>query len=119
MKQQIHNGVCCQSINSLLLLKRTTRVAFFVIPALKKFLPMNKCVTIPSMNYIIDYYSNDLQTDILNLPEGLLAKYFTLSERMEYHWANLGEPHTKAMGDGLFELRLKSTEGIARVFYCT
>lgn len=32
---------------------------------------------------------------------------------------NLGEPHTKAMGDGLFELRLKGAEGIARVFYCT
>jgi len=23
------------------------------------------------------------------------------------------------MGDGLFELRLKASEGIARVFYCT
>ena len=31
---------------------------------------------------------------------------------------NLGEPHTKAMGGGLFELRLKGAEGIARVFYC-
>lgn len=28
-------------------------------------------------------------------------------------------PHTRAMGDGLFELRLKASEGIARVFYCT
>ena len=28
-------------------------------------------------------------------------------------------PHTKAMGSGLFELRLKGREGIARVFYCT
>lgn len=27
-------------------------------------------------------------------------------------------PHTKAMGDGLFEFRLKGAEGIARVFYC-
>ncbi|MEK6631868.1 MAG: type II toxin-antitoxin system RelE/ParE family toxin, partial [Nitrospirota bacterium] len=26
---------------------------------------------------------------------------------------------TRAMGDGLFELRLKAAEGIARVFYCT
>lgn len=33
--------------------------------------------------------------------------------------ANLGEPHTKALGDGLFELRIKGAEGIARVFYCT
>ena len=32
---------------------------------------------------------------------------------------NLGEPHTKAFGEGLFELRLKGAEGIARVFYCT
>ena len=28
-------------------------------------------------------------------------------------------PHTRAMGAGLFELRLKAGEGIARVFYCT
>lgn len=73
----------------------------------------------PNMNYIIDYYSDDLQADILNFPEGLLAKYLTLSDRMEHYGANLGEPHTQAMGGGLFELRLKSTEGIARVFYCT
>lgn len=31
---------------------------------------------------------------------------------------NLGEPHTKAFGDGLFELRLKGAEGIVRVFFC-
>lgn len=32
---------------------------------------------------------------------------------------NLGMPHTRSMGDRLFELRVKSKEGIARVFYCT
>jgi phage-related protein len=32
---------------------------------------------------------------------------------------NLGEPHTKAFGNSMFELRLKGAEGIARVFYCT
>ena len=32
---------------------------------------------------------------------------------------NFGEPHTKAFGEGLFELRLKGAEGIARVFFCT
>jgi phage-related protein len=32
---------------------------------------------------------------------------------------NLGEPHTKAFGESLFELRLKGAEGIARVFFCT
>ena len=28
-------------------------------------------------------------------------------------------PNNRAMRDGLFELRLKAAEGIARVFYCT
>ncbi len=37
---------------------------------------------------------------------------------MKTYGPNLGMPHTKAMGDGLFELRLKGKEGIARVFYC-
>ena len=32
---------------------------------------------------------------------------------------NLGLPHTDAFGGGLFELRLKGAEGIARVFFCT
>jgi phage-related protein len=38
---------------------------------------------------------------------------------MELYGPDLGLPHTRAMGEGLFELRLKSAEGIARVFYCT
>ena len=32
--------------------------------------------------------------------------------------SNLGMPHTKFLEDGLLELRVKSKEGIARVFYC-
>ena len=38
---------------------------------------------------------------------------------MEIYGPDLGMPHTRAMGDGLFELRLKAAEGIAQVFYCT
>ena len=71
------------------------------------------------MQYTIIYYSNTVQTDILALPEGLRGRYLALTDRMEMYGANLGEPHTKAFGNGLFELRLKSIEGIARVFYCT
>lgn len=37
---------------------------------------------------------------------------------MEVFGPDLGMPHTRSMGEGLFELRLKSAEGIARVFYC-
>ena len=71
------------------------------------------------MDYQIDYYSEDLQGEILALPDTLAARYIVLTRRMEALGPNLGEPHTKAFGQGLFELRLKGAEGIARVFYCT
>ncbi len=71
------------------------------------------------MNYSIRYYSEAVRRDIDELPLTLRARYAALTSRMILHGANLGEPHTQALGDGLFELRLKGTEGIARVFYCT
>lgn len=71
------------------------------------------------MPYIIQYYSERLQEDILALPKTLLARYFSLTDRIKRFGPNLGEPHTKAFGNGLFELRLKGAEGIVRVFYCT
>ncbi len=71
------------------------------------------------MTYTINFYSADVQQTIMALPDGLSARFYALADRMVIHGANLHEPHTKAMGDGLFELRLKASEGIARVFYCT
>lgn len=71
------------------------------------------------MIYTIAYYSDAVQENIRELPDSLIARFFTLTDRMMQSGANLGEPHTQAMGDGLFELRLKGPEGIARVFYCT
>ena len=53
------------------------------------------------------------------MPSGFLARYLRYSERMEIYGPDLGMPHTRAMHDGLFELRLKAAEGITRVFYCT
>lgn len=38
---------------------------------------------------------------------------------LEVFGPDLGMPHTRSMGGGLFELRIKAAEGIARVFYCT
>lgn len=70
-------------------------------------------------NYVIEYYSAQVQTEVLSLPDGLLARYFSLADRMETLGGNLGESHTVAFGNGLFELRVKATEGIARVFFCT
>jgi phage-related protein len=71
------------------------------------------------MDFRIEYFSEAVQGDILALPDTLAARYIVLTRRMEALGPNLGEPHTKAFGQGLFELRLKGAEGIARVFYCT
>ena len=54
----------------------------------------------------------------MNLPVTLQARFIGLTDRMMEHGPNLGLPHTDAFGGGLFELRLKSAEGIARVFFC-
>lgn len=71
------------------------------------------------MNWNIEYFNNDVENKILSLPDGLLAKYLRLTDMMLVHGSNLGLPHTKSLSNGLFELRLKSKEGISRVFYCT
>ena len=71
------------------------------------------------MDFTITYYSETVQDDILALPDTLAARYVVLTRRMAALGPNLGEPHTKAFGDGLFELRMKGAEGIARVFFCT
>ena len=71
------------------------------------------------MDYTISYYSDALQAQITELPDTLAARYVVLTRRMIALGPNLGEPHTTAFGDGLFELRLKGAEGIARVFFCT
>ena len=71
------------------------------------------------MDYTINYYSDAVQEQIIELPDTLAARYIVLTRRMIALGPNIGEPHTKAFGDGLFELRLKGAEGIARVFFCT
>ena len=79
----------------------------------------NIFVMMVAMSYSIHYYSASVQNVILSLPATLQARYIGLTDRMHVVGAHLGEPHTKALGDGLFELRLIGAEGIARVMYCT
>ena len=71
------------------------------------------------MDHVIVYFNDQVQQDILGLPDTLAARYVVLTRRMVAVGPHLGEPHTKAMGGGLFELRLKGAQGIARVFFCT
>ena len=70
------------------------------------------------MDYSIEYYSDSVAEEIIALPDTLAARYVVLTRRVVAVGPNLGAPHTDAFGDGLFELRLKGQEGIARVFFC-
>ena len=70
------------------------------------------------MSYTIEYYSEQVQSEILDLPKTLLARFLHFSRRMETYGPNLGMPHARHMAGGLLELRLKGQEGIARVLYC-
>lgn len=69
--------------------------------------------------WIINYYNKRLFQDIFSMPKEILASYVAISDTMEMHGPNIGMPHTRAMGEGLFEIRASGKEGIGRVFYCT
>jgi phage-related protein len=69
--------------------------------------------------WTIAFYSRRLEDEILALSGGFVARFLRYAERMEVFGPDLGMPHTRALGNGLFELRIKAPEGIARVFYCT
>jgi len=71
------------------------------------------------MPYAIEFFNESVRLAIDALPVSLRARYVVLTRRMAIFGPHLGEPHTEAFGGGLFELRLKGAEGIARVFHCT
>jgi phage-related protein len=71
------------------------------------------------VDWRVTFYSAAFQNELLRLPAGFVARFLRYAERMELYGPDLGMPHTRAMGGGLFELRLNAAEGIARVFYCT
>jgi phage-related protein len=51
-------------------------------------------------------------------PDDILADYARLVELLMEFGPNLRMPHSRAMGDSLFELRPRGREGIGRAFYC-
>jgi hypothetical protein len=57
------------------------------------------------MGWQIHYFNAEVQRAITQFPPGIQARYIHLSERIVTFGPNLGMPHTRAMGKGLFELR--------------
>lgn len=52
-----------------------------------------------------------------NLPIKIKVKMFYIIELLEKYGNKVKEPHTKSLGAGLFEIRAKGEEGIARAFF--
>ena len=68
------------------------------------------------MIWTVAFHSKRVEDEILDLSTGFVGRFLRYAERMEVFGPDLGMPHTRAMGGGLFELRIKAGEGIARVF---
>lgn len=68
-------------------------------------------------NWKIGFYTG-VEEQILTMPPKIQARILKLLELMEIHGANLGPPHTEALGNGLFEIRAKAAEGIGRGLFC-
>ena len=70
------------------------------------------------MPYSIEYFHPRVLAEIEAWPADVLADYARLVELLMEHVPNLRLPHSRAFGDGLFELRPKGRSGIGRAFYC-
>jgi phage-related protein len=70
------------------------------------------------MNYQIQFFAASVQALIEKWPTGIYARFVRITEQIVLSGPNLGLPYTKAMGEGLFEIRARGSEGIGRAFFC-
>ncbi|UQB42573.1 type II toxin-antitoxin system RelE/ParE family toxin [Thiomicrospira microaerophila] len=70
-----------------------------------------------SKEWTIKFYTG-VENDIREMPVGIRSRMVKLLEVIQIKGPDLGEPMTKPMGKGLFEIRAKGTEGIGRSLFC-
>lgn len=70
------------------------------------------------MAYELEYFNPRIQASIESWPAEILADYARLVELLLEHGPNLRMPHSRSMGEGLFELRPRGRERTGRAFYC-
>lgn len=71
------------------------------------------------MAWKVTFFSAKVEQETLALPAGILAAFLRIVELIEEFGPALGRPHTAPLGVGLFEIRAKGREGIARSVFCT
>jgi phage-related protein len=70
------------------------------------------------MSYSIEYFHPKVLAEIESWPADILADYARIAEMLMEHGPNLRLPHSRTLGDALFELRPRGKSGIGRAFYC-
>ena len=70
------------------------------------------------MAFEISYFHERVLADIESWPVDVLADYARLVELLVEYGPSLRLPHSRALGEGLFELRPRGKSGIGRAIYC-
>jgi len=66
----------------------------------------------------VEYFHERVLAEIESWPVDVLADYVRLVELLIEYGPSLRLPHSRSLGEGLFELRPRSRTGIGRAFYC-
>lgn len=70
------------------------------------------------MAFAIEYFHERVLVEIESWPVDVLADYARLLELLAEHGPNLRLPHSRALGEGLFELRPRGKVAMGRALYC-
>lgn len=68
--------------------------------------------------YLVEYFNLRVLDEVESWPVDIVADYVRIVEMLMEHGPNLRLPHSRALGEGLFELRPRGRAGIGRAFYC-
>lgn len=70
------------------------------------------------MAFAVEYFHERILAEIESWPSDVVVDYARLVELLTEYGPLSRLPHSRAMGDGLFELRPRGRSGIGRAFYC-
>ena len=68
------------------------------------------------MAFEIHYFHERVYAEVQSWPVDVLADYARLVELLTEHGPSLRLPHSRAFGDGLFELRPRGRSGLVERF---
>ncbi len=71
-----------------------------------------------AMPFDVEYFHPRVLSEIEAWPVDMLADFARLIELVIRHGPDLRMPHSRALGDWLFELRARGRSGSGRAFYC-